>query len=831
MDIQIPLAEQDTGTEGHPTDRSLTQTVSDGWSREGQASSLTSRSLAPSGVSQALSSHTAVEDKADADVCTGNDLNEPASGDDTQGDEHTRIPLKSPGTERDNENNFSEDTYRSTRLAAEEATDRYLAALSSADSQEGEQESVTTMETAEESAAADSEAKNTETESEQKTEEIGADDEQAEVEPSSTEQNEDDTSNGAQYEETSEANNENVIDIDQENSENEESTLAENSSNKSDDNDNTEQPGTDSKTVDHNSGSGFTAEAGDAETPRNPQDLEQNQDEIPAEEFDKLEDTQKGVFLIENAQQQNQDNEIPAEESNKLEDTQKGVFLTENARQEDQDDGSDISDVRANTPNWDEEGAENDAASLSDGGGVSQKPGRSSARSRMRPLTRSTMHGEVAPGRRAVVNTPVSFLTATDFHAEVIRNVESRNTSHAGQDTAREAAFQRAMTLMTTRCDDKDAAVDAGGVYSKAIDGTYGPKCPQYFYVQQCTPKPMAPLKAWRGYHGNIYFEPMNIHKVRGGKRADSAADSYATRKPTPSCKSASSRRTRTMTPASRSRALVPVSNGDEGSVVTTGEGQINPSRSTTRQTIKRGPTSAKSRTSSRSVAAISQHHVLYLDKQVVIRQDNSAIHEELDVIEKQQATGSLNVHSRRHFPQDLRARVGRSGASSAKFDRICRGSVAHTLRRAKSGGPLGNSMSRSVPQQQQQQQQRPRNQKNTYPALGSKSHTELIIVGDKFAPAAAMSPLLRTQTQFSQSSQRVTVNSPDLYGAFERLPPLEQVRISLRQMDASGDDSLAARVSTPYTFGSNVGVVELKPFIKYSPDVKAQYNRQIKFD
>ena len=70
-----------------------------------------------------------------------------------------------------------------------------------------------------------------------------------------------------------------------------------------------------------------------------------------------------------------------------------------------------------------------------------------------------------------------------------------RNTSHAGLEAAREAAFQRAMTLMTNRCDSKQRVVEQGGLFSFNHDASYGPKCPQYFYVQQRKPAPMAPLK------------------------------------------------------------------------------------------------------------------------------------------------------------------------------------------------------------------------------------------------------------------------------------------------------------------------------------------------
>ena len=69
-------------------------------------------------------------------------------------------------------------------------------------------------------------------------------------------------------------------------------------------------------------------------------------------------------------------------------------------------------------------------------------------------------------------------------------------------------------------------------------------------------------LQAWRGYHGNVYFEPMHIVKVGADK--DGVAE--GTQKATPSIashKSGGSRR-RTATAASQSQALVPVDNEEE---------------------------------------------------------------------------------------------------------------------------------------------------------------------------------------------------------------------------------------------------------------------------
>jgi hypothetical protein len=115
-----------------------------------------------------------------------------------------------------------------------------------------------------------------------------------------------------------------------------------------------------------------------------------------------------------------------SEENNENDTDKRGkVFITESKA--DVEAGSDISDIRPRTPDWaDEDGDRNEVASLSDAGEtLSGKRTRFSAGSRPRPLTRSTVREEVAPGQRAVVNTPVSYLTTTDYNIDG-RALESR---------------------------------------------------------------------------------------------------------------------------------------------------------------------------------------------------------------------------------------------------------------------------------------------------------------------------------------------------------------------------------------------------------------------
>lgn len=407
MEIQIPMADQDTGTEGQLTDRTGCQTVSDGWSREGHVSTsdLTSRSLALSRASQPVS-HVVQLQRDDAGssrvTMENGELEMNGSIHDTEFD--TRIgSLESPETGREvglsDERSLPEDTYRSTRLAAEEARDRYLAAPS-VDSQERETESEQGSEIPEQKVPEiELEQASVEVESEPGAAEDAAETEQKSAEPIATAPCDDGGSSGTNVEET-------VVDGDGDQNE-EGFSNGDCNSNEPDDQGGKGSEagsevaehnlGSDSEVPEHNLGSGFVSE--DADTPRG---VEQSRDEDASQVADTAEpDAGTG------AQQDG------------------GVFLTESSNQPG-DEGSDISDVRAETPDWAEEGEENDGASVSDVCGVSRKPGRSSATSRPRPLTRSTLHEDVAPGQRAVVNTPVSYLTATDFQAELARNVESR---------------------------------------------------------------------------------------------------------------------------------------------------------------------------------------------------------------------------------------------------------------------------------------------------------------------------------------------------------------------------------------------------------------------
>lgn len=412
MEIEILQADQDAGTDGQLTDgtdgqltdgtdgqltdRTDGQTGSDGWSHEGRVSSsaLTSRSFAHSRVSQPLGPQ-APNDGKDLQVSMENGgLEMNSSANDTEvgmSEDMGTSSVKNPGRGREC-GIFEEDAnYRSTRLAAEDATVRYLAVLSQGvGSQEREGEGEQAIDDKLEQKAAENEL-------EQRNAEIKQDQRATEMESTAEMDAELKASEGAFRTEpySTEPNLQGAGDG--EGDQNGEGfSSGDGASNQHD-----EQGGNgsevDSKTMDHNFSSGFMTDAEDYETPR---DVEQSQD-------DEMGMADSGEPSPEAAEAQ-----------------QSRVFITESNQAGDE--GSNISDVRAATPDWEEEGEENDGASVSDVCGVSQKHCPSSATSRPRPLTRSTLHEDIAPGHRAVVNTPVSYIHATDFNTEVIRNMESR---------------------------------------------------------------------------------------------------------------------------------------------------------------------------------------------------------------------------------------------------------------------------------------------------------------------------------------------------------------------------------------------------------------------
>lgn len=323
---------------------------------------------------------------------------------------------------------------------------------------------------------------------------------------------------------------------------------------------------------------------------------------------------------------------------------------------------------------------------------------------------------------------------------------QSRNASRLALES-REAMFRRAMTLLSARCNStKQIDIDQ--------ELPFGIQVPKYFYVLQEKPVPMEPLKAWRGYNGNIYFQPINVCPLK--------VDNTDLRAKTSLPRQRAPQRVKT------SKSLVLAEKENHQPLVE--------SRSESRQTAK--SSNASRRSSNRQMAI--------LDKQTVLNRLNDSIHEDLVWLEGQESTGSLAVRPKT-YPDRTKEK---ERDLQYNKERIKKGSVVHKL----------------------------------YVEKG-KGKPKFAVSGGKFTPPNSMSPLLRTQTQYSLSSHRLTTNSPDPYHLNDsKLPPLDQIRASLKHMDTKGSVSLARGK----TYTRSVTLTDdMKPFVKYSPDVVAKFNKQ----
>ncbi|KAH3831170.1 hypothetical protein DPMN_104432 [Dreissena polymorpha] len=326
----------------------------------------------------------------------------------------------------------------------------------------------------------------------------------------------------------------------------------------------------------------------------------------------------------------------------------------------------------------------------------------------------------------------------------------NRNASRLALES-REAMFRRAMSLLSARCASVRQAGAAGGSDDEKL--LIGGQPPKYFYVTQDKPVPMEPLKAWRGYHGNIYFEPINIHPLK--------VDTEDLRAKTSIPRTSE---TLTLSTSSIKRQRLPLTFSEK-------EGRPLESRSESRQTNKSSLGSRRS----------SQRPVVFLDKQSVLTRFNDSLKEDLVWLEGQENTGSLAVRPKSYPDPNAKER---ERDLQYNRERIKKGSVAHKL----------------------------------YVEHKSKQKPKLSVSGGKFNPPNSLSPLLRTQTQYSLSSNRLTTNSPDPYHLNEaKLPPLH----------ADGHrEGIQARPKLPYNRSVTL-TDDMKPFVKYSHDVKVKMAHQ----
>ena len=150
------------------------------------------------------------------------------------------------------------------------------------------------------------------------------------------------------------------------------------------------------------------------------------------------------------------------------------------------------------------------------------------------------------------------------------------------------------------------------------------------------------------------------------------------------------------------------------------------------------------------------------LDKSSIIDVANPTLHEDVVWVVGQESTGSLCLQPGGSAGSRRLSRTQRNLPASATVssrDRVCRGSVV-----------------------------RQRHSTSRYqPANGPPRG----VSGGKYSSPHRRSAML-VQTQYSQSGQRVPACTPDLpelsnrlSTSYERLPPLDQLRTSIKQLDS----------------------------------------------
>lgn len=194
------------------------------------------------------------------------------------------------------------------------------------------------------------------------------------------------------------------------------------------------------------------------------------------------------------------------------------------------------------------------------------------------------------------------------------------------------------------------------------------------------------------------------------------------------------------------------------------------------------------SRNTGKTSSSLKSNHpntkqVVLLDKKTVLNTYNDNLNDDLDIIEGTEHTGSLSVRPKSDRSFD---RKPVQTNKVYKKEKICKGSVVHRLN-------VANRQSSAQP--------------------------VFKVSGGKYSSPTNTSPLLRTQTQYSLSNQRLTTNSPDMYSQ-QLLPPLEQLRSAVRHMDTISKERVGFSRVRPVSYTEDI-----KPFIKYSQTAKRQTN------
>ncbi|XP_059147431.1 uncharacterized protein LOC131935115 [Physella acuta] len=328
--------------------------------------------------------------------------------------------------------------------------------------------------------------------------------------------------------------------------------------------------------------------------------------------------------------------------------------------------------------------------------------------------TANTQLQDIPGGFRAKPNTPASIYQPN-------RNIKPSSRVDGWEDPER--MIQSVSSGLSVR--DDVMTHDRQMIFDSSLSG--------YYLVTQDKPAPMEPLQVWRGYKGNVYFQPIVIKKLNSAPSRPSTYNQKHSSRPVIQPRSASS-----------------------------------------------GPVTHASGSTTKPYRYINSSPQVYvLDKEAVISSYSDKMHEELRSIEKIESTGSLAVRPISHSFITPRGKQIQN-----MRDRICKGSNFHT---SKPNNLKNNDNRKFLSAQVSNRKQfflgsAPKRRPN---AAAVKQDANLVVNGDKFSPAPVVSPQFKN-SPYSSSVQRATMNTPDSHASYDRLPTLEEVSSGLQKVEVS---------------------------------------------
>ncbi|XP_066285968.1 uncharacterized protein [Branchiostoma lanceolatum] len=350
---------------------------------------------------------------------------------------------------------------------------------------------------------------------------------------------------------------------------------------------------------------------------------------------------------------------------------------------------------------------------------------------------------------RKLTTTPASLPSDPDMTFDLInqrfrsRQAKSLTSGKSRHHAVRRSYYRQALTIMSARCNSvARMRIVEGSTQAQGMDPTYYHYPDKYIYLEQDSQQPAPPIKVWRGYGGNLYFEPMECH-----------AKPYADPDERPSNRGETDSAKGPPKPARLSTALSSRTSRSSGSHTT----------SSSEHSTRSEPIS--DRTHGQRTFPLS---CVKLDKTVVLNRNNSSLQEDLSNIAGIEAVGSLRISYPKHKKQTPQTPLSKERNKSAK---ICKGS---TLRTRNALNSKGGFRGLAVEGETRSPKTSPRNQ-----VFGD--HTSYMRT--RFSEPIARH--MDTSMSYARNAKTPcgTPVTPELYGYNnDRLPPLELVQASVRR-------------------------------------------------